>query len=71
VCSPPTQSSVSQRAGWERHVEATTDEVEWGVTGCILIHTYGHLAWEETKVDGDHLGAKHDDEEGMWVDATT
>jgi hypothetical protein len=46
------------------------DEAELGVTGCRLIHTYGHLPWEETEVGGDYLGAKHNGEEDMWVDAT-
>jgi hypothetical protein len=39
-----------------------------GVPGCRLVHTYICLPWEELEVGGDHLGAKHDNEEGMWVD---
>ena len=55
--------------GVGQRVEAVTDEAEWGVAGCRLVHTYGLLTWEETKVGEDHLGAKHDGEGGMWVDA--
>jgi hypothetical protein len=37
--------------------------------GCRLVHTYGRLPWEEKEVSGDHPGAKHGAEEGIWVDA--
>jgi hypothetical protein len=30
---------------------------------------YGRLPWKEAEVGGDHLGAKHGSEKGMWVDA--
>jgi hypothetical protein len=54
---------------WGQRVEVTTNEAEWGVVECRLVHTYERLPWKEMKVGGDYLGAKHGGEEGMWGDA--
>ena len=56
---------LGAEGGWG----VATDEAEWGVAGCRLVHTYGRLPWEETGFGGDHLGAKQGCEEDMWVDA--